>query len=106
MSKVTTDPNHPDLTRGGDKSPTPQAPVYLVLSENERNKGFVRPYRDAYRHGACLSITTMSRSIAETYAREPGFYGATYCLKCRKHLPVSEFQWYEIDGSIGPVVGT
>jgi len=82
---------------------------YVVLSPAERAKGFVRPYRDAYRHQKCGAITTMSRSIAETYARDPGFYDGTFCSTCRSHFPVGEngqFTWYEMDGREGPKVGT
>lgn len=82
---------------------------YVVLSPDERAKGFVRPYRDAYRHLVCGAITTMGRSIAETYAREPNFYSGTFCSNCRGHFPVGkdgEFTWYEMDGSEGPRVGT
>lgn len=89
--------------------PDGQHSNYLVLSENERAKGFVRPYRDAYRHLKCGAITTMGRALAETYARDPKFYGATYCQKCKGHFPVGEggeFTWYEMDGSEGPKVGT
>ena len=42
---LTTDPRDPRLTHGTDSAPAPQAGVYLVLSEEERAKGFVRPYR-------------------------------------------------------------
>lgn len=35
----------------------------------------------------------MGVKIAETYARQPDFYGSTYCIGCRKHLPVREFVW-------------
>lgn len=82
---------------------------YIVLCDEERKKGFVRPYRDAYRHIECGHITTMGRAIAETYARDPGFYGSTYCSHCRAHFPVGaegEFTWYEMDGTEGPKVGT
>jgi hypothetical protein len=82
---------------------------YVVLSEQERAKGFVRPYRDAYRHGKCGAITTMSRPLAETYARDPEFYNGTFCSTCRAHFPVGEdgeFTWYEMDGTEGPKVGT
>lgn len=82
---------------------------YVVLSEAERSKGFVRPYRDAYRHLKCGHITTMSRPIAETYARDPGFYSGTFCLHCSDHFPVGEngeFRWYEMNGLEGPKVGT
>lgn len=93
MADLTTDPNDPRLGRGVDSEPIPQHDVYLVLSEEERAKGFVRPYRDAYRHDACGSVTTMSRALSETYACQPAFYGATYCVRCRMHKPVSEFVW-------------
>lgn len=82
---------------------------YVVLTPAERAKGFVRPYRDAYRHLTCNKITTMSRDIAETYARDPGFYHGTFCVHCRGHFPVGgngEFTWYEMDGREGPKVGT
>lgn len=82
---------------------------YVVLSADERSRGFVRPYRDAYRHLSCGEITTMSRPIAETYARDPFFYSGTFCSTCKKHFPVGEdgeFTWYEMDGSEGPKVGT
>lgn len=90
---LTTDPNHPDLTRGVDSEPTEQAKVYLVLSDEERAKGFVRPVRRTYVHKACGVATTMAWQLAETYARDPKFYGATYCVGCHKHLPVGEFVW-------------
>jgi len=57
----------------------------------------VRPVRATYVHTVCGVATTMSRPLAETYAREPAFYGATYCVGCHRHLPVTEFQWE--DGS-------
>ena len=82
---------------------------YIVLTEAERAKGFVRPVRDAYRHLKCGKITTMSRDIAATYARDPGFYSGTFCTTCGGHFPVGEdgeFTWYENDGSEGPKVGT
>lgn len=82
---------------------------YVVLTPAERAKGFTRPYRDAYRHLKCGKITTMSRDIAETYARDPGFYSGTFCTTCRAHFPVGEdgeFTWYEMDGREGPKVGT
>jgi hypothetical protein len=137
---------------------------YLVLSKEERDKGFVRPYRHTYVHvgtlikrhpdgrlygrlieaddpdyskyasdyyalvkgytafvlypadsgttgryitaeevgaikarkthfGGCGFATKMARAIAETYARNPKFYGSTFCTGCQKHLPVSEFVW-------------
>jgi hypothetical protein len=106
MSRLTSDPNDPDLTRGADAAPTDQAAAYLVLSEDERAKGFTRPYRDAYTHTECGMVTTMSRAIAETYARNPSFYGATYCVTCRRHVPVAECRWYEMDGTTGPAVGS
>lgn len=88
---------------------TGQQKGYVVLTPAERAKGFVRPVRDAYRHSKCGKITTMSRDIAETYARDPHFYSGTFCTTCRDHFPVGEdgeFTWYENDGTEGPKVGT
>lgn len=96
---LTTDPNHPDLTRGIDTAPMEQAKAYLVLSPEELAKGFVRPFRDAYRHETCGSVTTMGHDLSATYARDPSFYGATYCCVCRMHKPVSEFRW-TADGEV------
>jgi hypothetical protein len=95
---TTSDPNDPRLTCGVDDHAGPQAEAYLVLSDEERAKGFVRPLRTAYQHVTCGAITTMNQAIAETYAANPGFYGATYCTNCHKHLPVGErgdFVWVE-----------
>lgn len=88
---------------------TGQQKGYVVLTDHERAKGFVRPFRDAYRHLKCGKITTVGRKIAETYARDPEFYGGTFCTTCLSHFPVGEdgeFNWYEMDGSEGPKVGT
>lgn len=48
----------------------------------------------------CKVKTTMGQALAETYARNPSFYGSTFCAGCRTHLPVGEqgeFVWE--DGS-------
>jgi len=93
MARLTTDRNDPDLRRGIDETETGQNTAYLILSEEERKKGFVKPVRCSYRHSVCNTVTTMSRELAETYARDPYFYGATYCVHCSKHRPLSEFLW-------------
>lgn len=101
---VTPDRNDPRLTHGVDAVPVPQAEVYLVLSDEERLKGFVRPVRDRYIHLPCGSVTTMGTALAETYARDPSFYGATFCVTCSMHRPVGEageFAWDD-----GSKVGT
>lgn len=162
---LTTDPNDPRLGHGVDKEPVPQNEVYLVLSEEERAKGFVRPVRHSYIHvgkshshykgiyrmltdeekkeyqvngknyvailtvmtredgsflggtyvtqeefdayqkgtrtGGCGGLTTMGQALAETYARDPNFYGSTYCVHCMKHLPVQEFVWADTDITVG-----
>jgi len=157
---LTTDPNDPKL-KEGQRNETGQHEIYLVLSEEERAKGFVRPFRDAYVHvgkklhyhsvdrifekpeknehnnkyyvavlnvmgsegkiiggsyvtqdeldawkndrrvGGCGAVTTMGRALSETYARDPNFYGATFCVACNKHLPVAEFVWDGTNETVG-----
>jgi len=108
MTGVTDDRSDPRLTHGVDDTPRPQAEKYLVLPDAERAKGFVRPVRRSYRHLTCGKVTTMGQALAETYARDPGFYGATYCANCRMHRAVGmdgEFVWIEDDHRDGPRVG-
>jgi|SRR5690242_13799998 len=91
---VTTDPNDPELTLVDPENN--QQMSYLVLSEEERAKGFVEPVRRSYVHEKCGAVTTMNQAIAETYARNPRYYGATYCATCKSHFPVGglgEFVW-------------
>lgn len=145
---VPDDRSHSELKSNG------QQKDYVVLSPEERAKGFVRPVRQDYRHkGApgpqyslrdltadeherydrfsyvkfeeypdsesscdgrfwtqqqldnvgkgCGTKTTMSLSIAETYARDPKFYGGTFCCGCGKHLPLNEFVWDGTDQIVG-----
>ncbi len=72
---------------------TGQQKAYVVLSEEERSKGFIRPYRDSYIHDKCGTLTKMGSAIAETYARKPSFYDGTFCCGCRAHFPLAEFKW-------------
>lgn len=95
----TTDSSDPRLGHGVDDGETPQHEVYLILPAEERDKGFVRPLRRAYIHTACGALTSMALPLCETYARDPSFYGATYCCKCRQHYPVAQFTWDE-DGEV------
>lgn len=152
--KICTTSGRPvDVVRSEQTEPTGQHKDYIVLCEEERAKGFVRPFRDSYRHvgqsvcgeivnnahlklggprdicgqsfghegecgspfyagmsqpehaqilnthrkGGCGATTTMGKALSETYARDPKFYGATFCTRCNAHLPVGEFIW-TLDG--------
>lgn len=95
----TTNGKTPEEVRASQTNKTGQHDGYIILCDAERAKGFVRPYRDSYRHTTCGGITTMGRALSETYARDPQFYGATFCCRCNRHLPVSEFVW-TADGQV------
>lgn len=153
---LVTDRNDLDESIGPDG----QQGSYLVLSEEERAKGFIRPVRRAYKHvgtrgpkhplrdlnaeeiargyakpnigyvkfeafdgecgsvtgrfwtqaqldkvgKGCGAVTTMGQALAETYARDPRFYGGTFCSRCAVHLPVGhdgEFVWDGTDERVG-----
>jgi hypothetical protein len=77
---------------------------YVVLAEEERAKGFVRPYRFKYLHEKCGGVTYMGKELSETYARDPHFYSGTFCAICRAHFPVGEdgeFFWDGTDIRVG-----
>lgn len=85
-SPVTPDHREIDPHTGQQKG-------YVVLSEEERRKGFVRPVRANYKHLTCGTTTWMHHTLAETYARDPDFYSGTFCASCRSHFPLNEFVW-------------
>ena len=103
-------PNDITLTDGSPVTPdhrdidpeTGQQKGYIVLSDDERAKGFVRPVRLSYVHEKCGAVTRMNQAIAETYARDPKFYSGTFCVGCRAHFPLDQFKW---DGT-NEVVGS
>lgn len=66
---------------------------YVVLTPEERAKGFLLPVRRTYIHNKCSAATTMGVGLAETHARNPWFYSGTYCCACRTHFPLEEFKW-------------
>ncbi len=74
---------------------------YVVLAEEERKKGFVRPVRRSYVHKKCGGTTTMALTIAETLARDPNFYSGGYCAHCRTHFPNEELFWPDDDTQVG-----
>lgn len=74
---------------------------YWILPAHERAKGFVRPYRDKYVHDKCGGTTSMARELSETYARDPSFYGKTFCVHCRNHFLVGEFRWTADNTRVG-----
>lgn len=78
---------------------TGQQKGYVVLAEEERAKGFVRPVRHKYLHLKCGAVTTMGQRIAETYARDPHFYSGTFCCGCGAHFPVGENGEFVWDGT-------
>lgn len=67
--------------------------------------GLRRPLRQAYVHArGCGGTTTMSRGLAETFAVQPRFYTAVYCVhpECERHCPVAEFDWVPNPGETIP----
>lgn len=99
--------------------PGPTHPLRDLTDEEGRRygaDGFVKfetyPESDSPRTGrywrqveldavgkGCGSLTIMPMPIAETYAREPGFYGRTFCAGCRQYLPVGERGEFVWDGT-------
>ena len=95
-------PEHRDILKGGQRAG--QQKGYVVLAEEERAKGYVRPFRRSYKHAKCGGVTTMGDTIAATYARDPFFYSGTFCCHCGTHFPTGndgEFVWLGTDEKVG-----
>jgi hypothetical protein len=104
-ARVTLSGKPPDPNYDGP-APQPIGPLgmhldYWVLSDADRAKGFVRPVRHSYKHVVCNKTTSMNNKIAETYARDPKFYNATFCATCGTHYPLrnssgkAQFLWLD-----------
>lgn len=97
-SPVPSDGSHKEIQENG------QQKGYVVLSEEDRRRGYVEPLRFTYVHLTCGGTTTMGREIAETYAVTPEFYSGTFCFHCKGHFPVGEkgeFLWDGTDQLVG-----
>lgn len=95
-------PGHRTPIKEGERKGQQQD--YVVLADDERAKGFVRPVLQSYRHLKCGTVTTMGRTLAETYARNPKFYSGTFCCGCGNHFPVGvdgEFEWDGTNEKVG-----
>ncbi len=103
-ARITTDPADPAIAV---IEPSGMQAKYLVLSEEERKKGFVRPLRRAYIHIKCGAETKMGLALCETYARQPNFYGGTFCAACSAHFNLigddgkRQFHWVEDGAGVG-----
>lgn len=72
---------------------TGQHKDHIILSDSERDQGFVRPVRNSYRHVECGGNTLIPTLIAETFASKPSFYTRTFCAACMGYYPVDKFVW-------------
>lgn len=87
-SPVPPDCGHTEIDRA-----TGMQKGYIVLSPEERAKGFVKPVRRSYTHDKCGTLTTMGLALCKTYARYPHFYTGTFCCGCGTHFPLDQFHW-------------
>jgi len=104
VTKTTLTDGSPVTPDHRELQPNGQQKGYVVLSAEERAKGFVRPVRRSYVHDKCGGVTTMGLALAETYARDPGFYSGTFCAVCGAHFPVGaagEFTWDGTNEKVG-----
>ena len=74
--------------------------VFEMYPESESPKTG-RFWTQAQLDSGCGAVTTMGQAIAETYARDPKFYGSTFCCTCNEHLPVEQFIWDGTDEVVG-----
>jgi hypothetical protein len=55
---------------------------------------------DSINNG-CGTVTRMGKELSETYARDPQYYGSTFCCGCCDHLPIREFTWEGTNERVG-----
>lgn len=87
---MTDDPPPEDFDYG-ERKEDGQFENYPTTDEGD----FVQSVRDTYVHEECGTSTTMLGDLPESIARNPTYYGKTFCTTCGKHVPVEEVHWEE-----------
>lgn len=95
-------PKHPTRELTEEEKVRHAGEGYIAFEEYVPPQGSVvgRFWTEAQLKTGCGQRTSMSDSIAETYARDPKFYGSTFCSYCRVHKPVGEFVWVNAEGRV------
>lgn len=75
--------------------------VYEQYPVSKKTTAVGRYWTQKQLDSGCNVRTTMSRPLAETYARDPKYYGSTFCCGCGEHFPVCEFVWTDTDDIVG-----
>lgn len=89
-------PKHPLRELTPDEVERYQQYGYVKYEEYPPGEAMAgRFWTEADLNSGCGQSTKMSHDIAETYARDPKFYGGTFCATCRKHAPLEEFVWLD-----------
>lgn len=89
-SDDTTDDPPPEDFDYGERLDDGQFENHPTIDEGE----FQQQPRDTYVHvEGCGQSTTMARDLAESVARDPGYYSKTFCAGCNGYVPVEEVEW-------------
>lgn len=72
-----------------------------ILTDKERDRGYVRPVRQTYTHKKCGKDTMLAIALAQGFAGDLSFLREAYCTTCGKHFPVSDFLWEETEEEVG-----
>lgn len=80
-------------------------PSSVRVDENGK-PAYKQPIRNKYRHLKCGAVTMMrGDDLCLTYATNPHFYGATFCVGCHTHLSLNEFVWEPDEAPMHKVSG-
>lgn len=74
---------------------------YEEYPEPRQSSAIGRFWTERELNSGCGSRTTMGRALSETYARNPKFYGSTFCCACNDHFRVEEFVWDGTNERVG-----
>lgn len=92
-----------EKTRYGDAAYVKFEPYPQGYKGSSTGRFWTQAQLDSVGKG-CGTVTKMPQSIAETYAREPHYYGSTFCCGCGTYLRVGasgEFVWQGTDERVG-----
>lgn len=96
-------PKYPTRELTGEKKTRYETQGYVLREDYPESEFPIvgRFWTQAQLDSGCGTETVMGNAVAETYARDPKFYGSTFCVACKQHLPLEQFKWSGTEEIVG-----
>ena len=99
LRDITEEERNRDIASRGNSDPYVKFEAYPESESPVTGRFWTQKQLDNRRR--CGGTTIMGQALGETYARDPNYYGSTFCAVCGTHFPVREFLWTGTQERVG-----